>query len=57
MINAAIAGRVPWVRLNDLPANQAYDIENQPPMLPDSTDQDLAALLIPYLEDLFAYLE
>lgn len=57
MIHAAIAGGVPWVRLNDLPANLTFDIENQPPMLPDSSDRDLAALLIPYLADLFADLE
>ena len=38
MIHAAIVGGVPWVRLNDLPANLTIDIQNQPPMLPESTD-------------------
>jgi hypothetical protein len=53
MVNAAFVGGVPWVRLNDLPPNQTYDIDNPPPMLPDSLDQDLATLLIPYLDELF----
>jgi pimeloyl-ACP methyl ester carboxylesterase len=57
MVNAAIAGSVPWVRLNDLPPNQTYDMADPPPMLPDSQDRDLAALLIPYLEELFTSAE
>jgi pimeloyl-ACP methyl ester carboxylesterase len=54
MVNAAVAGGVPWVRLNDLPPNQTYVAANPPPMLPDSLDRDLAILLIPYLEELFS---
>jgi pimeloyl-ACP methyl ester carboxylesterase len=45
MINAAVEGGVPWVRLNDLPANQTYDETSLPPMLPESTDRHLASLM------------
>lgn len=34
-----------WVRLNDLPANQTYDEIALPPMLPESSDRDLASLV------------
>ena len=57
MVNAAVAGSVPWVRLNDLPPNQTYDVTHPPPMLPDTLDRDLAKLLIPYLEELFSSFE
>jgi pimeloyl-ACP methyl ester carboxylesterase len=57
MVNAAFIGGVPWVRLNDLPPNQTYDINNPPTMLPDSLDRDLATLLIPYLDELFRSIE
>jgi pimeloyl-ACP methyl ester carboxylesterase len=57
MVNTAVAGGAPWVRLNDLPSNQTYDATHPPPMLPDSLDRDLATLLIPYLEELFSIFE
>ena len=32
IVNAAVAGDVPWARLNDYPANESYNLENQPAM-------------------------
>jgi pimeloyl-ACP methyl ester carboxylesterase len=57
MVNTAVAGGVPWVRLNGLPPNLTYDAANPPAMLPDNLDRDLATLLIPYLEELFSSFE
>ena len=57
MVNMAIHGGVTWVRLNDLPVNQVYDPSVPPPMLPESSDRDLAVLLIPYIEEIFTITE
>lgn len=54
MINAAIAGGVPWVRLNDLPPNQTYDESSLPPMLPESLDRDLAPLVAEYATEMLS---
>jgi hypothetical protein len=48
MINAAVVGGVPWVRLNDDPPNRTYDPSNPPVMLPDSIDRTLPELFIRY---------
>jgi len=52
MVNAAVEGGVPWVRLNDDPPNQTYDLENPPAMLPESQSRDIAALILRYTLDL-----
>ncbi|MBT3316251.1 MAG: hypothetical protein HN390_16750 [Anaerolineae bacterium] len=36
IVNAAVEGNIPWARLNDHPANQSYDINNQPAMYPEN---------------------
>ncbi len=38
IVNAAVAGGVPWVRLNDYPANESYDLENQPAMYAENSE-------------------
>lgn len=43
MVNAAVEGGVPWVRLNDLPIIQSYDVSSLPSVLPESTDRHLAS--------------
>ncbi|RME88938.1 MAG: hypothetical protein D6770_05755 [Anaerolineae bacterium] len=48
MVNNAVEGGVPWVRLNDEPPNQTYDFNAPPPMLPDSTDRQVEALVARY---------
>ncbi len=53
MINAAIKGGVPWVRLNDYPPNQTYDPQSPPPMFPEQMDQQLAQTVIRYARELF----
>ncbi len=39
MVNNAVNGGVPWVRLNDEAPNQTYDPANPPAMLPESMDR------------------
>jgi pimeloyl-ACP methyl ester carboxylesterase len=53
MINAAVQGGVPWVRLNDLPPNQTYDLAQPPPMLPESETGDLIELVAKYATEMF----
>ena len=53
MVNAAVEGGVPWVRLNDNPPNQTYDLENPPAMLPESQSRDIAALITRYALECF----
>lgn len=55
MVNNAVNGGVPWVRLNDLPPNQTYDPENPPAMLPDSTDRQQDLIIVDYAAELFEY--
>ncbi len=45
IVNAAVAGNVPWVRLNDYPPDQTYDMDDPPAMYPDSEDRDLESLI------------
>lgn len=54
MINAAIKGGVPWVRLNDYPPNQTYDPKAPPQMFPEQMDRQLAQTVIRYAQELFA---
>lgn len=53
MLNAAIKGGVPFVRLNNYPANQTYDVKNPPQMLPDTLDRQRAQTVIQYAQELF----
>ncbi len=53
MVNTAVTGGVPWVRLNDLPPNQTYDSAAPPPMLSDDLDRQLDAQVIQYAQALF----
>lgn len=48
IVNAAVAGGVPWVRLNEYPAGQMYDAANPPAMLSDSLDRRLEQTLAAY---------
>jgi pimeloyl-ACP methyl ester carboxylesterase len=43
MVNAAVAGTSPWVRLNDLPPDQTYDLTDPPPLFPGSASSALPA--------------
>jgi pimeloyl-ACP methyl ester carboxylesterase len=56
MVNAALGGGVPWVRLNDLPPNQVFDEASLPPMLPESVDRDLASIMASYATEILALL-
>jgi len=53
MINAAIKGGLPWVRLNDYPPNQTYDLNSPPAMLPETMDRKLLQTVIRYARELF----
>jgi hypothetical protein len=53
MINAAVRGGVPWVRLNDGPAGQTYDPALPPERLPDTVDRQLADVFVQYSGELF----
>lgn len=48
IINAAVANDVPWVRLNDYPPDQTYDINNPPVMIPERQDRMLEKTVIEY---------
>jgi pimeloyl-ACP methyl ester carboxylesterase len=48
IVNSAVAGGVPWVRLNEYPPNQTYTASNPPAMLPDVMDGRIDALLADY---------
>ena len=53
MINAAIQGGVPYVRLNNLAPSQKYDIKNPPQMFPDTIDRQIPQLVVQYAQELF----
>lgn len=53
MVNNAVNGGVPWVRLNDLPPNQTYDPANPPAMLTEEQEHPLPALMLRYIAELF----
>jgi pimeloyl-ACP methyl ester carboxylesterase len=48
IVNAAVAGGVPWVRLNEYPPNQTYDAANPPAMLPEAQDKRTDAIVAEY---------
>lgn len=52
MINNAVQGGVPWVRLNDETPNQTYQLDTLPPMLPESMDRQRDQLIARYAQEL-----
>lgn len=52
MVEAAVIGGVPWVRLNDLEPNHTYDVATLPAMLPEEMDKQLDDLVIRYALEL-----
>lgn len=54
MVNAAVNGGAPWVRLNDLPPNQTYNLATLPRMLPEPFERDLMKHYAEYAAELLA---
>lgn len=55
MVNNAVGGGVPWVRLNSETPNQTYDPANPPAMLPDNVlDRQQDRFIVEYAKELFA---
>jgi len=54
MVNNAVNGGSPWVRLNNETPNQVFDPNAPPAMLPDSMDRQTDALIAQYAQELFA---
>ncbi len=54
MVNNAVEGGAPWVRLNDLTPNESYDPSDPPTMIPDSLDRGLDLLAVQYAQELFS---
>lgn len=52
VVNAAVQGGVPWVRLNDDPPNQLYDLAAPPAFLPETFDRMLMELFAKYAYEL-----
>lgn len=52
IVNAAVTGNVPWVRLNDYPPNQTYDKNNPPAMFPESEDRMLEQRVARYADEI-----
>ncbi len=56
MVNNAVNGGVPWVRLNNELPNQTYDPAHPPAMLPDAVlDRQRDRLIVEYARELFAF--
>jgi len=53
LVNHAVNGGVPWVRLNDYPPNQTYDPNAPPAMFPEQMDRQLTQTVIRYAKELF----
>ncbi len=54
MVNAAVQGEPPWVRLNDLPPDQTYDPANPPAMLSEKETRSLEQLTLQYALEMFS---
>ncbi len=54
LINAAVKGGVPWVRLNDYAPNQTYDPKAPPQMLPDQLDRQVEQRIAQYAIELLS---
>ena len=46
-------GRAPWTRLNDLPINQVYDLNDPPQLIPEDRSVNTDAMIIRGAEELF----
>lgn len=46
IVNAAVAGGVPWVRLNQDAPNQTYELNNPPAMIPEAQDRTLDGRIV-----------
>ncbi|MBN1430872.1 MAG: hypothetical protein JXB07_21055 [Anaerolineae bacterium] len=57
MLNTAMSGGVPWVRLNNLAPNQTFDAANPPTMLPEDMDGQIEMLVVTYVQELLLSLE
>lgn len=53
MVNAAVGGTAPWVRLNDQTPNQTYDPASPPRMFPGSGGGKLDQLVAEFAAELF----
>ncbi len=53
MVNNAVQGESPWVRLNDETPNQTYSLDAMPRMLPESMDRQRDQLVVRYAQELF----
>jgi pimeloyl-ACP methyl ester carboxylesterase len=54
MVNAAVAGASPWVRLNELPPNQPYDLNTPPPLFTEDDPRSLDDMLLTYIPEMFS---
>lgn len=54
MVNAAVAGTSPWVRLNDGKADATYSESTPPTMLPETFDRVVMKRLGVYAQEMFA---
>jgi pimeloyl-ACP methyl ester carboxylesterase len=54
MVNAAVQGAAPWVRLNGLQPNQTYDPGNPPAMLPEKAHATLEEMIGRIAPELFS---
>lgn len=52
IINAAVQAKLAFVRLNDYPANQMYDVKNPPTMFAESQDRQRNAFVVKYALEL-----
>jgi pimeloyl-ACP methyl ester carboxylesterase len=53
MVNAAVEGASPWVRLNELPINQTYDPSSAPPLFSEDDPRSMDDLLLRYVPEMF----
>jgi hypothetical protein len=54
IVNTAVAGSVPWARLNEYPPNQPYDANNPPATLDDALDKQVDVIIVRYAEYIIA---
>ncbi len=53
LVNAAVEGLSPWVRLNDYAPNKTYDPDNPPEMFPNRSETSLDERMLEYAEEMF----
>jgi pimeloyl-ACP methyl ester carboxylesterase len=54
MVNAAVEGASPWVRLNELPPNQIFDLTSPPPLLSEDDPRSSEDLVLSFVPMLFS---